>query len=101
MWSIHVQDLCINLEYFKVLQGGIETIRSKLVLKLFDEYANILKGMYSTRFNGCPTDGNVSSHTDPDPNGPISPSSSPSKPDILITLGVPRKRKRGIERNYR
>ncbi len=25
-----------------------------LAFKIFDEYANILTGMYSTRFNGCP-----------------------------------------------
>jgi hypothetical protein len=40
--------------YFKVPQVGIDSIRSKLVFKIFDEYANILKGMYSTRFNGRP-----------------------------------------------
>jgi hypothetical protein len=39
---------------FKVPQAGIETIRSKLIFKIFDEYANILKGMYSTRFNRRP-----------------------------------------------
>jgi hypothetical protein len=43
-----------NLAYFKVPQVGIDSIRSKLVFKIFDEYANILKGMYSTRFNGRP-----------------------------------------------
>jgi hypothetical protein len=45
-----------NLTYFKVPQAGIESIRSKLAFKIFDEYANILKGMYSMRFNGCPKD---------------------------------------------
>ena len=39
----------INLAYFKVPQAGIESIRSKLAFKIFDEYANIRKGMYSTR----------------------------------------------------
>jgi hypothetical protein len=41
-------------------QMGIESIRSKLEYKIFDEYTNILKGMSSTRFNGCPKDSDVS-----------------------------------------
>jgi hypothetical protein len=50
--SLDEGDLHDNLTYFKVPQTGIDCIRSKLVFKIFDEYANILKGMYSTRFNG-------------------------------------------------
>ncbi len=53
--SLNEQDLHDNLPYFKVPQGDIDSIRSKLVFKIFDEYPNILKGMYSTRFNGRPT----------------------------------------------
>jgi hypothetical protein len=53
-WSIKEHDLSNNLGYFKVPQAGIETPRSKLVFKIFDEYVNILKGMYCMRFNGCP-----------------------------------------------
>ncbi len=41
-----------NLEYFKVPNGNIESIRSKLAMKIFDEYENILKGVYSIRFTG-------------------------------------------------
>jgi hypothetical protein len=52
--SLNEQDLHDNLAYFKVPQAGIDSIRSKLSFKIFDEYANILKGMYSTRFNGRP-----------------------------------------------
>ncbi len=52
--SLNKQDLHDNLAYFKVPQEGIDSIRSKLAFKIFDEYANILKGMYSTRFNGRP-----------------------------------------------
>jgi hypothetical protein len=52
--SLNEQDLHDNLTYFKVPQAGIDSIRSKLSFKIFDEYANILKGMYSTRFNGRP-----------------------------------------------
>jgi hypothetical protein len=69
--SLHKQDLHDNLAYFKVPQACIESIRSKLGFKIFDEYANILKGMYSTRFNGCPRDNGTHDQTDSAPGGPI------------------------------
>ena len=50
--SLNEVELKENLEYFKVPSTSIELIRTKLVMTVFDEYANILKGMYSTRFNG-------------------------------------------------
>jgi hypothetical protein len=50
--SLNEQDLHDNLSYLKVPEAGIDSIRSKLALKIFDEYANILKVMYSTRFKG-------------------------------------------------
>ena len=46
------QDLRENLKFFKVPQARIESIYSKLTMRVFDEYTNILKYMYSTRFNG-------------------------------------------------
>jgi hypothetical protein len=52
--SLDEGDLHDNLTYFKVPQSVIDSIRSKLDFKIFDEYADILKGMYSTRFNGHP-----------------------------------------------
>ena len=52
--SLNEKDLHDNLAYFKVPQAGIDSIRSKLAFKIFDEYTNILKGMYSTKFNGRP-----------------------------------------------
>ena len=55
--SLNEPDLCKNLEFFKIPQASIESIRSKLAWKIFDEYTNILKGMYSIRFNGRPADG--------------------------------------------
>ena len=61
--SRNEQDLHENLAYFKVPQEGIEYIGSKLGFKIFDEYTNILKGMYRTRFNGCPKDSNVYDQT--------------------------------------
>ena len=50
--SLNEEELKENLEYFKVSSESIELIRTKLAMTIFDEYANILKGMYSTRFNG-------------------------------------------------
>ena len=50
--SLNKQDLRKNLKFFQVPEASIETIGSKLVMKMFDEYANILRCMYSTRFTG-------------------------------------------------
>jgi hypothetical protein len=49
--SLNGQDLHDNLAYFKVPQAGIDCIRSKLAFKIFDEYTNILKGMYTGGIN--------------------------------------------------
>ena len=38
--SLNEQDLHDNLSYFKVLQAGIESIRTKLVFKIFDVTPN-------------------------------------------------------------
>ena len=43
--SLNEKDWHDNLAYFKVPQAGIDSMRSKLDLKIFDEYANILKGI--------------------------------------------------------
>jgi hypothetical protein len=51
-WSLNEVELKENLEYFKVPSASVEFIRTKLDMTIFDEYANILKGMYCTRFNG-------------------------------------------------
>ena len=59
--------------YFKVPQAGIDSIRSKLAFKIFDEYANILKGMYSTRFNGRPKNKGDHDQMDNAPGGPSPP----------------------------
>jgi hypothetical protein len=42
--SLNEQDLHENLAYFKVPPPVIESIRSKLTFKIFDKYANMLKG---------------------------------------------------------
>ncbi len=49
--SVNEEDLKKNLLYFKVPSSSVEPIRTKLVMTIFDEYVNILKGMYSIRFN--------------------------------------------------
>ncbi len=53
-----------NLEYFKVPSASIDSIRTKLDITIFDDYANILKGMYSIRFNGRPDSGGTSARPD-------------------------------------
>jgi hypothetical protein len=55
--SVNKQDLSKNLTFFNVSEANIQSIYSKLALRLFDVYANILKYMYITRlkFNGGPT----------------------------------------------
>ena len=52
MRSLNEEEIKHNLEFFKFLNVSMESIRSKLDIKIFDEFANILKGMYSIRFNG-------------------------------------------------
>ncbi len=62
--SLHEEEFKENLEYFKVPSTSIDSIRTKLVMTIFDEYANILKGMYSIRFNGRPDSGGTSVRPD-------------------------------------
>ena len=62
-----------NLGYFKVPQTGIENIRLKQAMKIHDEYANILRCVYSVRFNGSPSDQDASKKTRSDPTDPRTP----------------------------
>ncbi len=73
MWWENEQDLHDNLAYFKVPQAGIDSIRSKLAFKIFDEYVNILKDMYSTRFNGRPKNKGDHEQMDTVPDGSSPP----------------------------
>ena len=50
--SLNEEELKTSLTYFEVPPVSIEPIRAKLDMKIFDEYTNILKGMYSIRCNG-------------------------------------------------
>jgi hypothetical protein len=44
--SLNEEDLRKNLKFFQVPDTSIETIGSKLTMRIFDEYANILRCMY-------------------------------------------------------
>ena len=58
--SLNEEELKKNLTFFEVPSGSIEPIRVKLAMKIFDEYANILKCMYSIRYNGRSDHGDTS-----------------------------------------
>jgi hypothetical protein len=53
--TLNKQDFSKNLKFFNVPEASIQSIYSKLAMRVFDVYANILKCMYSTRFRGGPT----------------------------------------------
>ena len=53
--SLNEEDLRKNLKFFQVPEASIEVIGSKLVVRIFDEYANILRYIYITRFKGDPS----------------------------------------------
>ena len=42
--SLNEEEIKKNLFYFEVPSGGVEPIRVKLTMTIFDEYTNILKG---------------------------------------------------------
>ncbi len=58
--SLNEEELKKNLTYFEVPPVSKEPIHAKLAMKIFDEYANILKGMYSIRLNGRSDHGSTS-----------------------------------------
>jgi hypothetical protein len=94
--SLNEKDLHDNLAYFKVPQVGIDSIRSKLAFKIFDEYANILKDMYSTRFNGHAKNKGYHDQMDTTPAIPHPPS-SPLFTEVMtaeIRSGAKRRRRR-------
>ncbi len=59
--SVDKQDLSKNLKFFRVPEASINSIYSKLEMRTFDVYANILKCMYNTRFSGGATRSETSS----------------------------------------
>ena len=72
---------------------NVEVIGSKLALRIFDEYANILRCMYSTRYRGGP------SGTGSSIEGPKIPETS--APSLIRSLesGRPDNFRRRIDRN--
>ena len=44
-----------NLKFFNVSEASIQSVYSKLTMRVFDVYVNILKCMYTTRFGGGST----------------------------------------------
>ena len=49
------KDFSKNMKFFNVPEDSIQSVYSKLTMRVFDVYANILKCMYSTRFSGGST----------------------------------------------
>ncbi len=84
--SLNEEELKENLEYFKVPSASVELIRTQLDMTIFDEYTNILKGMYSTRFNGRADLGGTSARPDTERSdhgeAPARPARGPMPPLI-------------------
>jgi hypothetical protein len=65
--SVDKRDFSKNMRFFRVPEASIKSIYSKLLMRVFDVYVNILKCMYSTRFNGGATRSQTSSDAQPTP----------------------------------
>jgi hypothetical protein len=101
--SLNEAEFKENLEYFKVPSVSIDSIRTKLAMTIFDEYANILKGMYSIRFNGRPDSGGTSARPDTGSSdhgvAPVRPDRDPIPPLInSLTAWQPNKFRKRKER---
>ena len=77
--SLNEQDLRKKLKFFQVPEASIESIRSKLNMRIFDEYTNNLRCMYSTRFNGCTARSESGTSTEAHPTPETTTSSLISK----------------------
>ena len=53
--SVNKKDFSKNMKFFNVPEVSIQSVYSKLTMRVFDVYANILKCMYITRFSGGST----------------------------------------------
>ena len=82
--SVNKQDLSKNLKFFNVSEGSIQSIYSKLSLRVFDVYANILKCMYITRFSGGPARSEASPEAQPTPIV-VTPLILPWPPSVQIS----------------
>jgi hypothetical protein len=66
--SVNKQDLRKTLKFFlEVPESSIQSIYSKLVMRVFNVYANILKSMDSTRYSGGSTRSETSSEAQSTP----------------------------------
>jgi hypothetical protein len=65
--SVDKQDLNKNLKFFRVPETSINSIYSKLMMRVFDVYSNTLKYMYSTRYSGGATRSETSTDAQPNP----------------------------------
>ena len=89
--SLNEEELKENLEYFKVPIVSMETIRFKLTMKIFDEYA-----LRSVQLTEDPTTGTLqTTHF----GGPRLLSSTLSESDILTKLGNTRRERTGRGNN--
>jgi hypothetical protein len=93
--SLNEEDLRKNLKFFQVPEARIETIGSKLALRIFDEYPNILRYVYITRFRGG------SSGTGSSTEGPQIPEVSVLSLIRSLESGLPDNFRRRTERNKR
>jgi len=75
--SLNEEDLRKNLQFFKVPQAVFETIRSKLAMTLYDEYAKVFKGMCSIRLNGGALNQDTSTQAQSSPHNTSHNTSSP------------------------
>jgi hypothetical protein len=65
--SVDEQDFSKNLKFFRVPEASINSIYSKLAMRVFDVYVNILKCMHITRFRGGTTRSESSPNDQPTP----------------------------------
>ncbi len=65
--SVDKQDLSKNLKFFRVPEASIDSIYSKLAMRVFDVYTNTLKYMYIIRFSGGATMSEAFSDAQPTP----------------------------------
>jgi hypothetical protein len=66
--SVTKQDFSKNLKFCQVPEANIQSIYSKLTMRVFDVHVNILKCMYSTRFKGGSTRSEASPERAIDPH---------------------------------
>jgi len=85
---VNKQDLSRNLKYFKVPEASIQVIYSKLTMRVFYVYGNILKCMYSTRFSGGPSklEASPEAQSTPIAATPLLRVMDTSRPDTMIDI---------------